>query len=69
MRRRTRMLPALLLLIGLLLPLNVGCENYFRWAADLFDNVADEFDDLADRHDRHDDWFDDVLDDVEDWFD
>ena len=66
---------AVMVAAALLLPLNSGCDEFFREAASFLNNAADELDDFADdlddRHDRHNagDWFVDVLDDIEDWFD
>jgi len=67
MHRRIRAFFLILLLAGLLMP-NVGCDGLEEFA-DALDNVADALDDVADDLDGHDRWYDEVLDDIEDWFD
>ena len=62
------------LVVVLLLPLNAGCDNFLRGAADVLDDVADELDDFADyyggrRHRDFGDAVEDLVDDIEDWFD
>lgn len=58
-----------LMLAAVIVPLNSGCEDVFRWTSNRLDDWSDRFDDVADAWDDDDDWWDDVLDDVEDWFD
>jgi hypothetical protein len=67
---------AVLMLLALLTVGNLGCDDFLREASYFFDDVADTLDDIADdwdrHHDRHRDWedvVDDLLGDIEDWFD
>lgn len=67
---RYRRLIFVVLLSGLLVPA-FGCDDALHWTANRLDTIADALDDLADDRCCHDDhnWLDDVLDDIEDWFD
>ena len=67
MKSRMSTLVVLGLSAPLLLPLNLGCDDFFRRAANVFDGIADNIDDRNDRDAG--DFIDDVLDDIEDWFD
>ena len=67
---------ALTFLLVTLTTCGIGCDNWLREAsyvigdvADVIDNIADDWD--HDRHCRHDcgNTIDDILDDIEDWFD
>ncbi len=59
--------------VALLLPVNTGCDDALRTTARILDDVSDGLWDLARDYDDDDDsirdWLDDVIDDVEDWFD
>ena len=74
MRARTGMLAAVTLLLLLAIPANLGCDDILHEASYLLDDVADTLDDFADEWDDNHhhhccDNLDDILDDIEDWFD
>ena len=74
MKAPTRSLALSMLLLALIVLTGAGCDDFLRGASHLFDDVADALDDFADDYDRHRDrdWHDrvdDILDDIEDWFD
>ena len=74
MNWRNAKLAGLTVALITLLTLSTGCDDWLREASYVLDDVADVLDDAADhwddcRHcDDHNDW-DDIWDDIEDWFD